>query len=336
MDILNINKNGFLKRLDDSLYFETESNQKIKIPILKINVINIYSHIQFSSDLIWFLNQNNISINFFNPFSYKYFGTFNYTNNRNNSKILYKQLKELYENKDDKIILLYNTLIDNMIFVLQYYQKNLSYGKNITIIIQNLRFLKEQNIQQKNLENYMLFEGKIWMEYYSSFDFILKNSKFKFEKRTKNPPENQLNSLISFINMKLYSLMYNIMITTQLDPKIGFLHELDGNRYSLVLDLSELFKPLFVSKFIFNLINTKALKITHFDNNFMLNSEGLFLVNKAWNDYMKQTIYIDKLKKHVSYEYLIQLQYYKIVKYLFNINEEKLSFFKYKDFFKES
>ncbi len=51
---------------------------------------------------------------------------------------------------------------------------------------------------------------------------------------------------------------------------------------------------------------------------------------------MKQTIYIDKLKKHVSYEYLIQLQYYKIVKYLFNINEEKLSFFKYKDFFKES
>ena len=46
--------------------------------------------------------------------------------------------------------------------------------------------------------------------------------------------------------MKLYSLMKNIMETTQLDPKIGFLHELDGNRYSLVLDLSEIFKPLFV------------------------------------------------------------------------------------------
>ena len=156
-------------------------------------------------------------------------------------------------------------------------------------------------------------------------------SKFKFEKRTKNPPENQLNSLISFINMKLYSLMKNIMETTQLDPKIGFLHELDGNRYSLVLDLSEIFKPLFVTKFIFNLINTQKIKLSHF-NNLMLTPDGLFLVNKEWNDYMKQTIYINQLKKYVSYEYLIQLQYYKIIKYLFNINEEKLIFFNYNDY----
>ncbi len=331
MDILNISKNGFLKRLDNSLFFESEDGKKIKIPILKVNIINIYSHVSFNSDLIWFLNQNKISLNLFNPFSYKKYGDFNYTNNRNNSKILYRQLKELYENRDDKIILLYNTLIDNMIFVLKYYQKNLTYGKEITIIMNRLRDFKKINNIKQTLNEYMLFEGKIWVEYYSSFDIILNKSKFKFEKRTKNPPENQLNSLISFINMKLYSLMKNIMETTQLDPKIGFLHELDGNRYSLVLDLSEIFKPLFVTKFIFNLINTQKIKLSHF-NNLMLTPDGLFLVNKEWNDYMKQTIYINQLKKYVSYEYLIQLQYYKIIKYLFNINEEKLIFFNYNDY----
>lgn len=335
MDILNINKNGILKRIDNSLVFKTNESEKIiKIPILTINTINIYNHIELSTDLLFFLNQNNITINFFQPYTGNFYGAFIHKDTKNNSKVLHKQLKELYENKDDKIILLYDTLIDNMIYILQYYQKNLNYGTKITKIIKSLKQYKINNTMKNNLQEYMLFESKIWITYYSSFDIILKNSKFNFEKRTKNPPENELNALISFVNMKLYKLIHNIMLTTQLDPKIGFLHELDGNRYSLVLDISEIFKPLFVNKFIFNLINNNVInKDKNFKNKILLNDEGLFLVNKEWNDYMKQTIYSKQLKKHISYKYLINIQCYKIIKFLFNINEEKLIFLKYKELF---
>lgn len=329
MDILNINRNGELKRVDNSLLFLLDDGGKIGIPVTSINIINIYSHIKLNSDLLFFLNKNNVTINFFEPFSGNFFGDFNYTNNKNNAKVLQLQYTKIYNNRFYYIKKLYNNLINNFVEFLKYYQKNLNYGKEITKIIKELKTYQKEIFDLKDeLQIIMLFEAKIWNSFYSSIDFIIGNSGFVFDKRTKRPPENEVNSLISFCNTKLYSLITNIMRETQLDPRVGFLHELNGNRYSLSLDLAESFKILFTFKFIVNLINNKKILKSHFQNNFLLTQDGMSLLNQSYNNFLNETVFNEKLKRNISYKYFIKLECYKIIKHIFN--DEEFDFFNFK------
>ena len=86
-------------------------------------------------------------------------------------------------------------------------------------------------------------------------------------KRVKRPPDNPINALISFGNTLLYTKTISAIYQTHLNQSISFLHEPTEQRFSLSLDLSEVFKPIIVFKTIFELVNTKRLTVEkHFDN----------------------------------------------------------------------
>ncbi len=121
----------------------------------------------------------------------------------------------------------------------------------------------------------MGIEGRIREHYYSSFSSFLRDE-FSFDKRTKMPPQNMLNSMISFGNSLLYSTILTEVYYTQLNPLISYLHESGERRYSLSLDISEIFKPLIVDRVIFNLINNRIIKKENFYelNSCYLNENG--------------------------------------------------------------
>lgn len=328
MDILNITKNGNLLRIDNSFVFEKESGGKIKIPINKINIINIYSHVNLTSDLFQFLNKYNIAINFFQPFTGNYFGTFLYKDIKMSSTISIKQLNAYQYNRVYYIKRFYIGMINNMIFVLKKYQKNNNYGEKITEIIKDIRNnLRKIEKETFDFSNYMLFEAGIWQEFYKSLNLIL-NKEFNFEKRTKRPPENRVNSLISFINMKLYAQIFNTLKITQLDYRIGFVHELQGNRFSLALDIADIFKPYLSIYFIIYIINNKKILNSDFENRkFNLSEEGLLKLNKEFYKFMNETVYMNNLKRHVSKNQLIKIECYKLVKHFLTNNDyESINF----------
>ena len=68
------------------------------------------------------------------------------------------------------------------------------------------------------------------------------------ENRSKRPPQNRLNALISFLNSLCYVTTLAQIYKTHLDPRIGFLHETNFRRFSLNLDIAEIFKPIKVIK----------------------------------------------------------------------------------------
>jgi len=337
---LNITQKGKLYRKENTLYFEQldENNERIKVfnfPIKKISSLNIFNNIQLDSEILWFLNENNIRIDFFNHFSKKFFGSFE-PNNNININISFQQFK-LIENKEnivkrlDLINETYFKMVLNMQYLLSFYQKRKN-NKEITEIkkeIMNIyknKFLIELNNQKKenniNIEKLMLNEALIWNEYYKSFDLMLMEG-WKFEKRTRFPPENIVNSLISFGNMVLYKLILQKLKEIGIDEKISYYHSLNNTRYSLALDISEFLKPIYVHKFIIKLINEKKVIKKNFKNDgtFNLTDDGLKIFMIEFKSLIEKTIYSDKLKRNVSLEYVIKLELYKYLKYI--NNEEK-------------
>ncbi len=96
----------------------------------------------------------------------------------------------------------------------------------------------------------MGIEGNIRRRYYAAWNVIV-NQEIQFEKRVMHPPDNIINSLISFVNTLIYAKVLSEIYHTQLNPTISYLHE-PGARFSLSLDIAEVFKPLIGDRLIFS------------------------------------------------------------------------------------
>ena len=168
----------------------------------------------------------------------------------------------------------------------------------------------------------MGIEGNCRQMYYSAFDVIIND--FEMGNRTKQPPSNEVNALISFGNMMCYTLALSQIYHTQLNPTISFLHEPGARRYSLALDIAEIFKPILVDRCIFKLLNKKEIQAKHFDKNLngcRLNTTGRQIFVREWDERLKETIKHRTLGKSVSYRHLVKLECYKLQKFILGLDE---------------
>lgn len=170
----------------------------------------------------------------------------------------------------------------------------------------------------------MAIEGNIREYYYRAFDIILDNPDFVFEQRTKRPPKNYLNTLISFGNSMMYTAVLSEIYKTHLDPRIGYLHATNFRRYTLNLDIAELFKPIVVDRIIFTVVRKSMITKEDFEKS----AQGILLTDRArmvfiqqFEDKLKTTIKYKELGRNVSYRRLIRLELYKLEKHLIGESE---------------
>ena len=132
--------------------------------------------------------------------------------------------------------------------------------------------------------------------------------------------------MFSFGNMICYSICLRAIHQTQLNPTISYLHTPGERRYSLALDISEIFKPIIVDRVIFKVLNKKEIQGKHFDmklNKCLLNDAGKKIYVKAIEDRLNETIQHRSLNRNVSYRHLVKLECYKLSKHLLDIEEYK-------------
>lgn len=169
-------------------------------------------------------------------------------------------------------------------------------------------------------------EGEAWSRFYDCFKYILPED-FIMNKRVKRPPDNPINSLISFGNSLLYTKTITSIYHTHLDQRISFLHEPAEARFSLSLDLSEAFKPCIVFRTIFDLVNNRKLQVEkHFErktNYCLLNEAGRQIFISAFEARMESTFMNTQLKRKVSYTTAIKLDGYKLIKRILENKEFK-------------
>lgn len=207
--------------------------------------------------------------------------------------------------------------------VLKYYKNR---GKDIAKVEENIDKLEQKISECSNIEELMAIEGNIREHYYKAFDKIIEKAEFKFEQRTRRPPRNYLNTLISFGNSMIYTIILAEIYKTHLDPRIGYLHATNFRRFTLNLDLSEIFKPIIVDRVIFTLISRNMISSKDFEK--MTN--GIILKENAKQTYiselenkLRSTFKHRTLGRNVSYRRLIRLELYKLQKHLLEENRYK-------------
>jgi len=121
-------------------------------------------------------------------------------------------------------------------------------------------------LEASNLDSLRGAEGMAASSYFSGFSLLLKQQRqdFDFAKRSRRPPRDRINCLLSF----LYALVRNDCIAALtaagLDPFVGFLHVDRPNRPSLALDLMEEFRPWLADRLAVTLVNRQQISSTDF------------------------------------------------------------------------
>ena len=307
--------------LVDNADFDAERDergqvQKRVIPIEDIESLYCFGEMTLNSKLLNFLSQQNIAAHFFNYYGF-YSGSFVPRDYLVSGKVHVDQTKFYLDSKKRldlarEIVL---AAADNMQKNVMYYNNR---GRDLSGTLSSLQELRQGMSHATDITNLMTAEARYRTAYFQAWDTII-SADFKFEKRTRRPPENAVNALISFGNSMLYTVVLGELYHTQLDPTISFLHEPGTKRFSLSLDVAEVFKPFIVDRMIFRLLNQGIIKESHFDqklNYCYLNETGRKQFVKAFDERMKTTLKHRKLGRNVSYRRLIRLEGYKLIKHL--------------------
>ncbi|MCT4594807.1 MAG: type I-B CRISPR-associated endonuclease Cas1b [Anaeromicrobium sp.] len=320
---------GDLKRKDNSLCFRKNSKNHY-IPIEGVKEIYCLNEVSLNTKLLDFLASNNIVLHFFNYYG-SYSGTFFPREKYISGRITVRQgLK--YTN--ERLVVAKSIVRGigiNISEVLYTYYKN--GNKHIKGNIDFIRYELVNNLEKcNNIKEILAVEGSIWATFYDSIRLVL-NEEFEFFKRVKRPPDNPINAMISLGNSILYTKTITQIYHTHLNQGISFLHEPSESRFSLALDLSEVFKPIIVFRTILTLANRKMIKVDkHFDKNLeycLMNEEGKKIFIGELNKRLEDTFKHPKLKRKVSYNTAIKLDALKLVKFVledmpfipFNIKE---------------
>ena len=263
------------------------------------------------------MNQSGIPLHFYNYYGY-YSGSFYPREKVLSGFLIVKQVQHYLDIQKRLVIAneFVNTAIHDILANLEHYKKT---GKEVTTYIERIKEEYTNLERISTVAELMGIEGRARDIYYSSFSSFLREG-FEFERRSKMPPKNMLNCLISFGNSLLYAAVLTEIYHTQLTPTVSYLHEPGERRFSLALDISEVFKPIIVDRVIFNLINNRIIKQEHFleELNFCyLNDQGRRIFLSEYQKKLDTTVNNLRLKRHVSYQRLIRIECYKLVKHLF-------------------
>lgn len=318
---------GRLSRKDNTLKFtpideDGKEGQPRYLPIETVNNLYVFGSLDANSALYNFLGKNHVNVHFFDYYEH-YTGSFMSKEYLLSGKMVTAQVGH-YLDPIKRIEIARSFVRGSAENIL----KNLNYYNNREKDTSSAIAAIEQYVTGIDLATdvpmLMGIEGNIRQSYYSAFDIIVND--FVMEGRSKQPPRNELNALISFTNMLCYTTCLDAIYHTQLNPTISYLHEPGERRYSLSLDLAEIFKPILADRLMFSLVNKKQIQSKDFDfkvNYCLLKESGRKTVLKYWDEKLNETIKHRSLGRHVSYKHLIRLECYKLTKHLLNIEPYK-------------
>lgn len=325
-DSFYIFRSGSLRKKEHSLYYAYKSEDAppegelfskkagVFIPVTRVRDVFIFGQTDFNTQALAILSRHTINCHFFNWFG-SYLGSFMARDHLLAGETVVAQVQHYLDAAKRLTIArgILHAASYNMLRTLARQAKQ----EEVTKRYAACKALREKFASARDIATLMGYEGNLRKNYYAAFDSMLDG--YKMERRSMNPPENEVNAMISFGNALLYARCLSSIHETQLNPTVGFLHEPALRRVSLALDIAEVFKPIIVDRLILWLVNRKMLSDEHFRREVdlcYLSETGRKLFTRAFDERLKMTIKAGDGGNPRSYRQLITDECHKLAAHL--------------------
>ena len=311
-----ITKHGKLVRDENTVYFIEAGGEKRLLPVNKIEDIYAYGKVTLTSQVISYFAEKGIVVHFFNKYGF-YQASLYPREKLVSGTVLVNQVAHYLDK--EKRLLLAKKFVDGATGNIV---RNLKRWKCESSEIESLR---DRIWTQQSIAQVMEIEGKIRERYYQAMDSLVPEE-FKMLRRERQPPTNKMNALLSFGNMLMYSTVLSEIYNTQLNPTISYLHEPSERRFSLSLDIAEIFKPIIVDRIIMKLVRKNMLHDSDFRkelSSVLLSDSGKKKFLQGYDERLRSTIMHRKLGKKVSLRRFIRIECYKLIKHVLDVEEYK-------------
>ncbi len=306
---LFITQHGRLERERNALVFSGQLVRKT-IPLAQINEIHCLARVSLTSGAIELLSEKKIPVHFYTTTG-NYRGSF--INDASPRGKLHLAQAEHHLNPGKRLHLA-KTIVEGI-------QNAMAFTLSRWGI--NPVKLNSVKVEGETVDEIMGKEAELWNHFYRYFGKAIGVEDFK---RTRRPPEDEVNALISYANAVLYGLAFSSVIRAGLDPAIGYLHSVNDRRHSLPLDLADIFKPLYV----FSTIKTALENGVFTKKDFSRKRRGVYLTREckkkllsALTETLGRTVYYKPWRRSMSYRFMMDYEARRIRKHVTGEKEYK-------------
>jgi len=278
--VVYVTKQGTQVRTDEGRItvwdVDGDDGELATYPKEKLDTINVFGGVNFSTPFVAEANKHGIVLNYFTQ-NGKYRGSFV---PEKNTIAEVRRAQYSLSNEDELEI------AQAMIAAKIRNARTLLSRKGVTgtEVLKDLGKRAENAVNKKDLRG---AEGEAAERYFSRLDETLVDG-WTFEKRTKRPPEDHINSLLSLTYVFMKNEVLSALRQYNLDPFLGVMHADRHGRPSLALDLQEEFRPIFCDALVTRLVNRGTLTHDDFGKDNRLNDDPFKTYCSKFDDFMQE------------------------------------------------
>jgi CRISPR-associated protein Cas1 len=298
---------SYVYHRNENICVSIGGQEKASVPVQQVHSLVFFGKNTFSTSLLGFCAKHDITITFLSENGYfegRVCGPVS-------GNVLLR--KKQYQKTDDSAFsccfvrdLLY-CKIKNSKTVLLRYARNSRSQETADNLAQGARMLSEMAEQLSACEYVDAMrgiEGAAANAYFSRFDQMLASPNgFRFEARSRRPPRNEVNAVLSFLYTMLSHDTSAALETVGLDPAAGYLHTLRPGRASLALDFMEEMRAPLCDQMVLTLFNRGQLSAKDFEASSQavyLNDRGRRTVLNQWRARKQEEIQHPFLKEKIQ------------------------------------
>ena len=280
---------------NETIAVKSGGEEKTAVPAKDIEAIVCFGQMTVSTPLLRFCGERGISITFLSSHGH-FYGRF-YGPVSGNVLLRKKQYESIacpeFANLLVRDILL-GKIKNSKTVLMRAARKNEETSQSLTQASNHLSQLAVQLESCDAIDSMRGIEGAAATIYFSQFDFMLHSpAGFRFETRSRRPPANEVNAVLSFVYTLLTREICSALETVGLDPAAGYLHTLRPGRASFALDLMEELRAPLCDRFVLSLFNLGQLGEKDFERDFeavFLNERGRRTVLSSWQRRKGETV----------------------------------------------
>lgn len=316
--------NAYLQKDGENVVVRVEQEETFRIPIHNIEGIVSFSYLGASPGLMKLCVEHGVKLSFHSP-NGAYIGS---VVGETRGNVLLRRTQ--YRLADDELasahiaaVFIAGKIANHRAVLARFCRDHRPEDRvhqELREVIDQLKATQSTLPQHQDRASVMGAEGHAAQLYWSVFGYLLLNSGFSFSGRSKRPPKDMVNALLSFFYTILSHDVKSALESVGLDPYVGFLHVDRPGRAGLALDLMEEMRAYLVDRFVLSIINKRQVEPKDFvvqgENGIVLTTDARKSLLALWQKRKRDCITHPYLKESIPLGLLPYVQAMLLARYL--------------------